>query len=179
MSIRFCALENSQAHRLLKSFLFPMGFLVIALLLDEFYSGINDHDLNQFYLNHVADAGVKVINFVMPGENAAVYQNSISSDRAHLEIARTCSGSGTLFFLIAAILVFSGSFWRKALGIVFSALLVLFLNQSRIIALYFSMAYRPDFFSLIHLYIAPTLTIICCCLFFIWWAFWAIGQKHE
>ncbi|AEG02764.1 exosortase family protein XrtM [Methylomonas methanica] len=179
MNIRFYAIDNFPINRLLKSFFFPLGFLVISLTLDSLYLGINDLSLKQFYLNHLAYASANFINFITPGENVAVYQNSISSGKVNLEIARTCSGSTTLFLLMAAILVFYGSVWHKVSGIVFSVLLVSFLNHIRIVSLYFSLAYNPDFFSLIHLYIAPTLTIICCCLFFTWWAFWAIGSTHE
>lgn len=179
MNIRFSAIDNLPINRLLKNIFFPLGFLIISLALDSFYLDISDHDLKQFYLNYLANAGAKFINFVMPGENVSVYQNAISSGSVNLEIARTCSGSTTLFLLMAAILVFSGSVWHKVSGIVFSVLLVSFLNHIRIVSLYFSLVYSPDFFSLIHLYIAPTLTIICCCLFFVWWAFWAIGAKYD
>lgn len=157
--------------------LFPMGFLAVSLALGSLFEAISETALQRFYLNHLATISAQLINILSPSNKALVLQNIIFG-KAHLEIASTCSGLSFLSLLGAAILVFTTSIRNKVIGVVIGIILVLLLNLVRIISLYFTIAYQPEWFLWIHLYVAPTLMIILCCLFFAGWAFWAIEKNH-
>ncbi|MDP3391623.1 MAG: exosortase family protein XrtM [Methylococcaceae bacterium] len=157
-------------NRWLMNIFYPLGFLLLSTLLEALYLNISENTLRDVYLDHVATISAQVINFITPSDKVFIHQNSLLSGKAYLEVARTCSGSSVLFFLVAAILVFSASVRHKIVGLVLALLLVVVINLLRIIGLYFAMVYQPDWFLPIHIYISPTLTIILCCLFFAWWA---------
>lgn len=178
MSIISGVVDRIAVRSFFRAFIFPMVFLMLATVFEGTYTSISDSALNQFYLNYLADASAFLINWSLPNENVNAYQNFITSAHAQLEISRTCSGSSPFFFLVAAILAFSGATSDKMIGVVCSALLVVFLNQIRILSLYLTMAYIPDKFLLLHFYVAPMVMISCCCVFFIWWAFYALGKNH-
>jgi exosortase family protein XrtM len=60
------------------------------------------------------------------------------------------------------------------MGVLGAIGLTYLLNQTRVIVLYFVVAYRNDWFGLLHDYLVPTLIIALCSLFFAWWATWSI-----
>ncbi len=97
-----------------------------------------------------------LINIIAPLEQVLAQQNHLISAHAKLEIVRGCDGAGVLFLVISAILVFPASLRRKLLGLLFGVSLIYGINLLRIGALYFVVAYQPDYFSLIHTYLAPT-----------------------
>lgn len=166
-------------RRLLISILFPFGFLLVSTLLEVLYLNISDTTLRRLYLDPIVSISAQCINFITPNNKVSVHQNALLSGNAYLEVVRTCSGTGVLFLLIPAIAVFSTSLRNKLVGLVFGLLGVVLLNLGRIIGLYFTMVYQPDWFLLIHLYIAPTLMIVLCCLFFAGWAYWASESRHD
>ena len=57
--------------------------------------------------------------------------------------------------------------------------LIYVLNLLRIGVLYFAIAYYPDWFQLIHVYLAPTLMVIVACAYFAWWAFGSTDKTYE
>lgn len=165
------AFGNITLSRSLIAILYPLGFLGVSVFLEVLYLNIPEYFIKKYYLNNIATICAEFINFVTPGEAVFIHENSFLSNKAYLEIAPTCSGSSILFFLVAAISIFSAPVRQKIIGIILSLILVISLNTFRIIGLYFMMAYRPEWFLPTHLYIVPTLTIMICCLFFAWWAF--------
>lgn len=179
MNIFSTSFQNITANSRLVAVLYPLGFLGLSTLFEALYLNIPENILKQFYLNPITSISAKFINFVTSSEKAFIHQNSLLSEKAYLEIAPTCSGSSILFFLVAAILIFSASVKHKIIGIILSLILVVFLNTFRIIGLYFVMIYRPEWFLPFHLYISPTLIIIMCCLFFAWWGFTEKAFRHD
>ncbi len=119
-----------------------------------------------------------LINAVAPTEAVAAMQNHIVSARADLAIVRGCDGAGGFFLVLAAVLVFPAAMRRKLSGIatVFTGLYIL--NILRICAIYFISAYQPSWFSLVHVYLAPTLFIMTACGLFAYWAAGVAGVVH-
>ena len=116
-----------------------------------------------------------LINVFFPAEAVAAMRNHIVSAQADLEIVRGCDGAGGFFLLLAAVLAFPAAVGRKLIGLaqVWGALYAL--NILRLCGLYFISAYRPAWFTPVHVYLAPTLFILAALLLFAGWAV-AVGS---
>jgi exosortase family protein XrtM len=106
-------------------------------------------------------------------------QNHLLSAKANLEIVRGCDGAGVLFLVVSAIIAFPSIWRRRLVGLFLGIGLIYLLNLLRICILYFVIAYRPGWFPLVHVYLAPTLMVMVGCCYFAWWAFDATGKIHE
>ena len=132
---------------------------------------IPDAVLGHFvYHNVVVSIAANTINLFAPTEHVSTLHNKLVSSQASLEIVRGCDGAGTIFLLIAAMIAFTASVKHKFIGVSLGLLLLYILNESRIICLYFILAYKRGWFQVVHTYYAPTLIIIISSLFFMWWA---------
>jgi exosortase family protein XrtM len=125
------------------------------------------------YHNGIVSISANIINFFAPVEVTSAISNKLVSSKASLEIVRGCDGAGATFLLMAAILAFSATWKRKLTGLIGSLALMYVLNQVRVIGLYFVVAYERNWFNLLHTYFAPTLIIVICCIFFLWWVKWS------
>lgn len=164
--------------RFLSASLFPLAFLVVSVFIEILFGNMPENTLRYFYLDYIANITAKIINILTPNDQVLVLQNALYG-KAHLVIASTCSGSGFLSLLAAAIIVFSTSLKHKLTGLFLGILFVVLLNIGRIIGLYLTMAYQPDWFLWVHEYFTPTLMTILFCLFFAVWAFWATDKAYE
>lgn len=135
--------------------------------------------MNVIYYHGVVAICADLINWIAPMEQVLAQHNHVLSSKADLEIVRGCDGAGVLFLLVSAIVVFPANWHRKLLGLILGISLVYSLNLLRVSGLYFVIAYHPDWFLLIHTYLAPTLMIIIGCCYFAWWAFGSTNRVHE
>lgn len=150
-----------------------LAFIGCYWLLDAGYFQVPDHTLaNTVYYHGVTQVCAWLINHLFNGENVSAFQNQLISatGNANLQVVRGCDGSGALFLLLAAIAAFPARLLWKLQGWFCGAVFVYAVNLIRISGLYFVVAYRPDWFELIHVYLAPTLIIILVCIFYGWWA---------
>jgi exosortase family protein XrtM len=160
-----------------KAFLFLLLFLFFYSLFHYGYYLIPDDTLrNTVYQEGITRVSADLINWITPQEQAQAAQNRIQSRAAILEIVRGCDGAGVLFLVLSAILAFPTSVKRKLVGLVLGLSFTYLLNQARIIALYYITAYQHQWFLPSHTYLFPTLIIILCSLFFLWWA--RSGSNH-
>lgn len=164
--------------RFLSAMLFPSGFLLVSVLMEIVFDSISEDIQRYIYLDHLANISADVINLLTPSDRVIVLQNALYG-KAHLVIAPTCSGSGFISLLGAAIIVFSTSIKNKLMGLFIGIILVGLFNMGRIIGLYLTMAYQPDWFLWVHEYFTPTLMIMLLCVFFAVWAFWATEKRYD
>lgn len=161
------------------SWISAMFFIGFYGALHFVYFQIPDEIFKAIYYNGLGLFCADIINFLAPLERASAFQNYLISSKANLEIVRGCDGAGALFLISSAILSFPVGFKRKCIGLILGVSMMYSINLIRISGLYFVFAYRPDWFNLVHTYLAPTLMIILGCLFFIWWAFGSANKIHE
>jgi exosortase family protein XrtM len=166
----------SKPHEYLHFILFIGSYV----LLDYGYFKIPvDLFINVFYYHGVVTVCADLINMIAPLEQVVPHQNHLISTKADLEIVRGCDGAGVLFLIVSAILVFPSKLRRKLIGLILGIGLIYMINLLRIAVLYFVMAYHPDWFSLIHTYLAPTLMVIVACAYFALWAFSSSDKTYE
>jgi exosortase family protein XrtM len=121
---------------------------------------------------------VALLNVFAPGEGVYAQIGSLHSARASLEIVRGCDGAGVVFLLVSAILASSAGMKRKLLGILAGTVLIYLLNELRVIALYFVIAYRNPWFGPLHNYFVPMLLIAATLLFFLAWTSWVRDSEN-
>lgn len=144
------------------------------------YFMIPDAVLGHFvYHNVIVSIAAYTIDLFAPAEHVSALQNKLLSTHVSLEIVRGCDGAGTIFMLIAAVIAFRASVKHKFIGVSLGLFLLYILNESRIISLYFILAYKRGWFQLVHTYFAPTLIIIISCLFFLWWAILSMSPTSK
>jgi exosortase family protein XrtM len=157
-----------------------MVFIGCYLLLNYGYFKIpDDLFMNVIYYHGVVSICADLINLLAPLEHVLAQQNHLLSAKANLEIVRGCDGAGVLFLVVSAIVAFPSTGRRKLIGLLLGIGLIYLLNLLRISILYFVIAYRPDWFQLLHVYLAPTLMVLVGCCYFAWWAFSATEKAHE
>jgi exosortase family protein XrtM len=153
-----------------KTFIFLFLFLLFYGLFHFGYYLIPDELLRStIYYDGITRTSASLVNLLSPQEQALAQQNMIQSRLTVLEIVRGCDGAGALFLVISAVLAFPTTIKHKLIGLVLGITLSYLLNQIRIVALYFISAYQQQWFLLTHSYLFPTLIIILCSLFYLWW----------
>ena len=135
--------------------------------------------MNVIYYHGVVTICADLINMISPWEQVLAQQNHLLSAKANLEIVRGCDGAGVLFLVVAAIIAFPSTWRRKLIGLLLGIGLIYLLNLLRISILYFVIAYQPNWFLLVHVYLAPTLMVLVGCCYFAWWAFASTEKLHE
>ena len=160
-------------------------FVAIAGILYGVFYGIYTYVVQDDYLRKtiyptiIGHPSAAVINTITPDRNATVHENKISSRKAVLNIVRGCDGSGVWFMLMAAVLGFGARFKDTIVGLLLGTLVVYFINQVRIIGLFYLVEWKRHLFPVVHTYYAPTLIILLIAGFFLWWTQWSMRHMAE
>jgi exosortase family protein XrtM len=150
-----------------------------ALLNYSYFKIPDDLFIDVIYYHGVVKICADLINMITPFEQVLAQQNHLFSSKANLEIVRGCDGAGVLFLMVSAIIAFPSTLRRKMIGLLLGIGLIYLINLLRINILYFVIAYQPDWFQLIHVYLAPTLMVMVGCYYFVWWAFGSTEKMYE
>jgi len=116
-----------------------------------------------------ADVSSFLINWIHPAERTSVDKNEIRAVGFRMIIEEGCEGTEGIILVVAALMAFEMSLITKISGIVLGTLLLYISNLVRIVALYFSLRYRPELFDLLHMYIGQSFYIFVGAVFFIFW----------
>ncbi|KPA11098.1 exosortase [Candidatus Magnetomorum sp. HK-1] len=120
---------------------------------------------------HRLNAGVSsyLINFINPAERTKVYKNEIQSGPLRMIIEEGCEGTEGIILVVSALLAFQMPIIFKSIGIILGTLLLYISNLARIVALYYSLKYKPELFDVLHMYIGQSFYIFVGAIFFIFW----------
>lgn len=149
-------------------------FLVITLglfgVLQGIYMLVPDPVLrDSVYHPLMVTVATDLINLIRPDLDVVGQSNQIVSRLAVLEIVRGCDGIGLLLLMWAPIVAFPTTLRRKLIGLAIATVGIYLLNQARIVALFFVVAYRNDWFLPLHTYLIPTFLVMICLIFFHEW----------
>lgn len=153
-------------------------FVVFFLALQQGYLWLREQTGNTWSARLNATVAVSLINLVDPTADAQALHTEIISSRARVEIMKGCEGSDVVLLAVAALLAFPLPLVRKVMGLLAAALLIYVVNLVRIISLFFALAYRPQWFDLLHGAIWQTLIILLVAAFFLVWTHPA-RRDHE
>ncbi len=157
-----------------KSLRHPLGFLAAFVLAygvgHHAYFSIPDEVLRDTVIHFgMVAPSAWFLDLLAPAEQVMAEAHRLVSPRATLEVVRGCDGIGTALLVAAAILAFPASLRRKALGLALGLVLVYAVNLARMVGLYFVVAYRNDWFPLLHGYVVPIAFVAIVAAFFLWW----------
>ena len=116
-----------------------------------------------------------VLHLIAPADSVSATGSQIVFGSSSLEIVRGCDGVSTYFLLVSAIVSIAASWRRVFIGVVAATVFVYLLNQCRIVALYFILTRRAEWFSPLHSYVFPTLFVLAAVVFFTAWA----SPRHD
>lgn len=148
-------------------------FLVIFLLLlgGSFtlisVNWVNDHVIEPF-TGLVAEASGVALNVL--GQGITKQGTVLRGERFAVNIRNGCNGVETMLIFCAAVLAFPASWAARLRGLALGLIAIQMVNLVRVVALFLTGAYFPDFFDASHTVIWQSVVILCGVLLWIFWA---------
>ena len=148
---------------------FFLLFLLFFFLGQAAHYSVRDYTTPLLVYKLNAQVSSKIINIITPSEKTFVRENVIGSRDFTIRIAEGCEGIEGILLLAAAIFAFPMGFMKKVYGVLAGCLMIYASNLLRIIALYYTLKYKPDMFDTMHIFIGQTFIILVGLAFFIIW----------
>lgn len=143
----------------------------LVLLVGSFsflaWKPINDNVVEPFtsVVAKVSGASLDLI-----GQDVRMRGTIIESKRFAVNIRNGCNGVETLVIFASAVLAFPAPWRSRAIGLVLGFLAIQFVNLVRVVALFLTGAFYPDWFDSSHTVIWQTVVILFGVLLWIFWA---------
>jgi exosortase/archaeosortase family protein len=102
---------------------------------------------------------------------------TIQSERFSFVIKRGCDATEPVWLLASAVLAFPAPFRRKLVGILAGTLLLLGINQLRVVCLFFVGRDLPRFYEPLHLTVFPAVFLLLALVLWVGWVQWAVGRE--
>lgn len=149
---------------------FPVLFLLLAVGLMAGYYALPQTLIDQVIVRYFAVVpGAHILDWLTPSYPVTSESTRILSPLANLNVLKGCEGTEVLLILYAAIIAMRRP-WRATLvGLLVGSAVVFVLNQFRIVALYFVVAWQRDWFEAVHGFAAPILIVVLCGIGFLGW----------
>ncbi|MEM9553466.1 MAG: exosortase H [Acidobacteriota bacterium] len=137
------------------------GFTLIS------WTPVNDHVIEPF-TGGIAHASGIALNLIGQGidKNGTVLRN----ERFAVNIRNGCNGVETMIIFLAAVLAFPAPWKARLVGLAFGILAIQAVNLLRVVALFLTGAYAPDFFDSSHTVVWQTIVILSGVLLWVFWA---------
>jgi exosortase/archaeosortase family protein len=125
-------------------------------------------------------ANAWVANGILRGlqQHTYVASDTIQAGNYAFVIKRGCDATEPVCLLMAAVVAFSAPFGRKLIGILAGTLLLLALNQLRVVALFFVGRDHPSLYHTLHLTVFPAVFIILAMILWVAWVEWTVGRDR-
>jgi len=125
-------------------------------------------------------ANAWVSNWILCGlqQHTQAVGVTIKAENYAFVVKRGCDATEPVWLLGAAVIAFPAKFWRKVGGILVGALLLLAINQLRIVCLFFVGRYHPGLYDTFHLTVFPAVFVVLAMLIWVGWAGWATGRDR-
>lgn len=111
-----------------------------------------------------------LVRWLSPDAHIELIGRTITSTAAHLRIIRGCEGIEIFLLLVAGVLAFPAGWRARIHGLVIGFALAYLLTLSRLVALYFTLSYRPGAWEAVHGLVLPLGPIIVITLYFMYWS---------
>lgn len=112
---------------------------------------------------------VFLINSITPQIAARAVDSSVRARGGGINILNGCEGVDALFLLAAAFLVAPLPVRTRLLGFAAGIPLVFFVNQTRILGLFYAYRHDDSLFYAMHATVAPVLVVIVVAAYFYYW----------
>lgn len=137
------------------------SFTVVAL------QPVNDHVIEPFTAG-IADVSGVVLDAI--GQDVRMEGTVIRSPRFAVNIRNGCNGVETMLIFGAAVLAFPASWKARGIGLVLGLLAIQGLNLVRVVALFLTGVYFPEWFDSSHTVVWQSIVVAFGVLLWIFWA---------
>jgi exosortase H (IPTLxxWG-CTERM-specific) len=104
------------------------------------------------------------------GQDVTMRGTIIENDRFAVNIRNGCNGVETMLIFLSAVLAFPAPWKSKAVGLVLGVVAIQLVNLVRVVALFLTGVYLPDFFDSSHTVVWQSIVILFGVLLWIFWA---------
>lgn len=111
-------------------------------------------------------------------QHTSVTEATIKTDQYEFVIKRGCDATEPVCLLLAAVTAFRAPLWRKVVGMLTGTLLLLAINQLRVVALFFMGRDFPGLYPTLHLTVFPAVFVVLALLIWAGWAQWTVGRNR-
>ena len=112
----------------------------------------------------------------MVGFDVQIHNTVLSSEDFTIIIIDECTAVGPILLLTGAIIGYTTNIFRKLVGIIMGSIMLLFLNQVRIVNLVWIDIYYPNFMDFAHLVVWQGIIVISAIVF---WFVWSKGLSLQ
>lgn len=148
-------------------------FLVVFLvLLAGSFTLISWNPVNDLVIEPFT-AGVAVVSgwtLDLIGQDVEMQGTVIRNSRFAVNIMNGCNGVETMLIFLSAVVAFPAPWKMRLAGAVFGIVAIQLVNLLRVVALFLTGVYFPDFFDASHTVVWQTVVILCGVLLWIVWA---------
>ncbi len=137
------------------------GFTFISL------TPVNDNLIEPF-TGWVAKASGWSLNAI--GQGIQMQGTIIRNERFAVNIMNGCNGVETMIIFLAAVIAFPAPWKARAIGLVLGSLAIQGVNLIRVVSLFLTGAYFPEFFDSSHTVIWQSVVILFGVVLWIFWA---------
>lgn len=137
------------------------GFLLISL------NPVNDHVIEPFTALVARASG---LSLDLIGQDVTMHGTVIRNRRFGVNIKNGCNGVETLIIFTAAVLAFPTGWRQRISGLILGSLAIQLVNLIRVVALFLTGVYFPDFFDASHTTVWQTVVILFGVLLWVFWA---------
>lgn len=138
-----------------------VGFTLIS------WTPVNDHVIEPF-TGGVAHASAIALNLI--GQGIDKSGTILRNERFAVNIRNGCNGVETMIIFLAAVLAFPAPWKARIIGLAFGVLAIQAVNLLRVVALFLTGAYAPQFFDSSHTVVWQTIVILSGVLLWVFWA---------
>ena len=148
----------------LYALILTVGFPVLAL------RPVNDSVVNRYTTFVAHEARLALLVF---GEEATVQGQVLASPRFSVVIHNGCNGLEAILIFVCGVAAFPSPWRRKLTGVAIGFVAIQAFNVVRIVALFYTGVYRPDWFGAAHVFVWQSLVVVFAVGLWVLWV-----QRH-
>jgi len=137
-----------------------VGFFILAL------HPVNDNVVNP-YTTFVARESAAALRLF--GEHATVTGQMLSSPRFSVAIYNGCNGLEAILIFVCGVVAFPATWRNRLLGVVGGFVAIQVFNVVRVVSLFYTGIYKPQWFNVSHVFIWQSLVIILAVVLWLAW----------
>lgn len=149
-----------------------LGFVVTFTALQLAWQSVRGTSVEYFVIHScTVQPAALLADLLTPDLHARAVGFSLQAPRGGLNILNGCEGLGALFLLAAAFMAASLTWRSRLAGLALGAPVIFFVNEARILLLFYVYRADPALFDSLHAIITPVvLVVLVCCYFHVWLA---------
>ncbi|HPW56605.1 MAG: exosortase H [Thermoanaerobaculaceae bacterium] len=137
-----------------------VGFTILAL------KPINDSVVNRYTTFVAHEARLALVLF---GDEAKVEGQVLSTPRFAVAIHNGCNGLEAILVFVCGVLAFPATTWRRVVGVALGLVAIQGFNLVRIVALFYTGIYKPEWFGASHVLVWQSLVIVFAVSLWVLW----------